>query len=604
MTSGQTSTYPAAAPTTNKAVVEWVEKTAAMTKPDRIYWCDGSEAEKKRLTEEAVAQGILIPLNQQKRPGCYLHRSNPNDVARVEHLTFICTPDKAKAGPTNNWMAPADAYKKLGDLFEGSMKGRTMYVIPYVMGPLGSPFSKVGIEVTDSIYVVLNMRIMTRMGKAALDMLGQSTDFNKGVHSTLDINPERRFICHFPQDNTIWSVGSGYGGNVLLGKKCLALRIGSYLGQKEGWLAEHMLILGVESPEGQTTYVAAAFPSACGKTNFAMMIPPRRFEGWKVFTVGDDIAWMRPGADGRLWAVNPEAGYFGVAPGTSAKSNATAMKCVEKDTLFTNVALTPDGDVWWEGMTDEAPDELTDWQGRPWKKGSKEKAAHPNARFTAPATNNPALSRFANSPEGVPISAIIFGGRRATTVPLVVQSFNWTHGVYLGATMGSETTAAATGAVGIVRRDPMAMLPFCGYDMGEYFGHWLAMREKIAHPPKIFMVNWFRKGTDGSFLWPGYGENMRVLKWVVDRAKGGVGAQETVVGWVPRAGDLDLSDLAIEPEAFKQATNISLSDWKQEIESQGEFFGTVKMPAPLKLQRELLLATIETAQAAQADAAE
>jgi phosphoenolpyruvate carboxykinase (GTP) len=581
----------------NKAVMAWVQEMASLTKPERIQFCDGSEAEKKRLTEEAVAQGILIPLNQEKRPGCYLHRSNPNDVARVEHLTFICTPDKDQAGPTNNWMAPDEAYKKLSALFDGSMKGRTMYVIPYVMGPIGSPFSKVGIEITDSIYVVLNMRIMTRMGKAALDMLGDSSDFNKGLHSTLDLDPDKRFICHFPQDNTIWSVGSGYGGNVLLGKKCLALRIGSYLGNQEGWLAEHMLILGVESPEGQTTYVAAAFPSACGKTNFAMLIPPRRFEGWRVFTVGDDIAWMRIAPDGRLWAVNPEAGYFGVAPGTSAKSNPIAMKTVERDTLFTNVAMTPDGDVWWEGMTDEAPAELTDWQGRPWKRGSKEKAAHPNARFTAPMVNNPNLSRQASHPEGVPISAIIFGGRRATTVPLVVQSFNWTHGVYLGATMGSETTAAATGAVGVVRRDPMAMLPFCGYNMGQYFNHWLAIREKIAHPPKIFMVNWFRKGADGSFLWPGYGENMRVLKWIVDRALGHVGAQETVVGWVPRAGDLDLSDLAIEPQAFRAATEINLGDWRKELDSQAEFFGTIgdAMPAALKLQRELLMATIDAA---------
>jgi phosphoenolpyruvate carboxykinase (GTP) len=583
------------APTTNKALSSWVEEMAALTKPDRIYWCDGSEDEKRRLTEQAVSEGVLTPLNQQKRPGCYLHRSNPNDVARVEHLTFICTPTKEEAGPTNNWMAPADAYKKLSALYEGSMKGRTMYVIPYVMGPLGSPFSKVGIELTDSIYVVLNMRIMTRMGKAALDMLGDSNDFNRGLHALLDVNPERRFICHFPQDNTIWSIGSGYGGNVLLGKKCLALRIGSHLAHREGWLAEHMLILGVESPEGQVTYVAAAFPSACGKTNFAMMIPPKRFEGWRIFTVGDDIAWMRPGADGRLWAVNPEAGYFGVAPGTSAKTNLTAMQCIRKDTIFTNVAVTPDNDVWWEGMDVEAPAGLTDWQGRPWDKNGKEKATHPNARFTAPAKNNPHISKAANDPDGVPISAIIFGGRRATTVPLVMQSFNWTHGVYLGATMGSETTAAATGAVGIVRRDPMAMLPFCGYNMGEYFGHWLHMRTRIAQPPKIFMVNWFRKGKDNSFLWPGYGENMRVLKWIVDRARGLTGAQETVVGWVPRPGDIDLSGLAIEPEHFRAATDINLNDWQTELESQREFFDQIgpTMPKALKLTRELLMANIE-----------
>jgi phosphoenolpyruvate carboxykinase (GTP) len=583
-------------PTKHKALLAWVDEMAKLTKPDRIVWCDGSEAEKERLTREMVAAGTLIPLEAKKRPGSYLHRSNPNDVARVEHLTFICTPTKDEAGPTNNWMAPADAYQKLSALFDGSMRGRTMYVVPYVMGPLGSQFSKVGVELTDSPYVVLNMRIMTRMGKVALDMLGEDGDWNKGLHSILDCNPERRFICHFPQDNTIWSVGSGYGGNVLLGKKCLALRIGSYLGRREGWLAEHMLILGVTNPEGQTTYVAAAFPSACGKTNFAMLIPPKRFDGWKVHTVGDDIAWMRPGADGRLWAVNPEAGYFGVAPGTSMKSNATAMRTIARDTIFTNVAQTPDGDVWWEGIDTPAPEGLIDWRGNKWD--GKDKAAHPNSRFTVPMTNNPHLSRAANDPEGVPISAIIFGGRRASTVPLVMQSFNWAHGVYLGATMGSETTAAATGAVGVVRRDPMAMLPFCGYNMGDYFSHWLQMRTRISAPPKIFMVNWFRKGDDGSFLWPGYGENMRVLKWIVDRSWGFRGAQETVVGWVPRPGDIDLSGLDIEPERFRAANDINLDAWKSELVSQGEFFDQIgpTMPKALKLQRELLLANIEASQ--------
>ena len=580
--------------TRNKDLLGWVRESAALLKPDRVVWCDGSEAEKERLTKHAVDTGVLIPLNAKKRPGCYLHRSNPNDVARVEHLTFICTPTKDEAGPTNNWMAPDEAYGKLTQLFDGSMKGRTMYVIPYVMGPIGSPLSKVGLEITDSVYVVLNMWIMTRMGKAALDMLGDSNDFNRGLHCTGDVNPDRRFICHFPQDNTIWSFGSGYGGNALLGKKCLALRIGSYLGKDEGWFAEHMLILGVESPDGQMTYVTGAFPSACGKTNFAMMIPPKRFEGWKVWTVGDDIAWMRVGKDGRLWAVNPENGYFGVAPGTNFASNPNAMKTIAKDTIFTNVAMTKDGDVWWEGMDGEVPDELTDWQGRPWKKGSTDKAAHPNARFTAPMTNNPALSKQVNDPDGVPISAIIFGGRRATTVPLVLQSFNWAHGVFLGATLGSETTAAAVGQVGVVRRDPMAMLPFAGYNMGEYLQHWLDMQAKIPYPPKLFQVNWFRKNKDGKFLWPGFGENMRVLKWIVDRAHVRTTGQETVLGWVPKAGDLDLSGLNISSEQVDEATSIHPEEWKKELSSESEFFTMLGKTAPktLELQRELLLSRL------------
>jgi phosphoenolpyruvate carboxykinase (GTP) len=580
--------------TRNKALLDWVRDCAALCQPDRVVWCDGSEGEKERLTKYAVDTGVLIPLNPQKRPGCYLHRSNPNDVARVEHLTFICTKTKDAAGPTNNWMAPEEAYGKLTKLFDGSMKGRTLYVIPYVMGPIGSPLAKVGIEITDSVYVVLNMRIMTRMGKAALDMLGDSGDFNRGLHCTGDINPERRFICHFPEDNTIWSFGSGYGGNALLGKKCLALRIGSFLGKDEGWFAEHMLILGVESPDGQMTYVTGAFPSACGKTNFAMMIPPKRFAGWKVWTVGDDIAWMRVGKDGRLWAVNPENGYFGVAPGTNFASNPNAMRTIAKDTIFTNVGLTKDGDVWWEGMDGEVPDELTDWQGRPWKKGSTEKAAHPNARFTAPMTNNPVLSKHANDPDGVPISAIIFGGRRATTVPLVLQSFNWAHGVFLGSTLGSETTAAATGKVGVVRRDPMAMLPFAGYNMGQYLQHWLDMQEKIPYPPKLFQVNWFRKGKDGKFLWPGFGENMRVLKWIVDRAHVRVGGQETPFGWVPKAGDLDLSGLDIPAEKVDEATHIDPAEWKQELTEEGEFFEMLGKASPetLQLQRKLLLSRL------------
>jgi phosphoenolpyruvate carboxykinase (GTP) len=573
---------------------------ARLCQPDHVVWCDGSETEKRKLLQQAVDDGVLIPLNPKKRPGCYLHRSHPNDVARVEHLTFICTPTSEEAGPTNNWMAPDEARAKLGKLFDASMRGRTLYVIPYVMGPLGSPFSKVGIELTDSIYVVLSMRVMTRMGKGALDMLGQSDDFCRGLHCTLDVNPDRRFICHFPQDNTIWSIGSGYGGNALLGKKCLALRLASYQGREEGWMAEHMLVLGVESPEGQMTYVAAAFPSACGKTNFAMLIPPRRFQGWRVWTVGDDIAWMRVGSDGRLWATNPEAGYFGVAPGTSVQSNATAMKVIGHDTIFTNVALTKDGDVWWEGLTPEPPPGLTDWKGNPYDPASGEKAAHPNSRFTAPAANNPALSRHVNDPEGVPISALIFGGRRATTIPLVLQSFNWLHGVYMGATMGSETTAAAAGQVGVVRRDPMAMLPFCGYNMGDYFQHWLEMRGKIPTLPKIFMVNWFRRGADGRFVWPGYGENMRVLRWIVDRALGQVGGRETPVGWVPREGDLDLSGMNIESEDFREATAIRVDEWKKEIRMQGEFFDTLRpfMPKALDLQRELLEGSLEYGTAA------
>jgi len=579
----------------NEGLLAWVREMAAMCAPDRVVWVDGSAAEKAALTAQAVAEGVLTPLNPEKRPGCYYARSNPNDVARVEHLTFICTPTKDEAGPTNNWMAPDAAYAKLRGLFTGAMKGRTMYVIPYAMGPIGSPYTKVGVELTDSIYVVLNMGIMTRMGARVIDMLGGSDGWNRGLHSTLDVNPERRFICHFPQDNTIWSVGSGYGGNVLLGKKCLALRIGSYLGRTEGWLAEHMLILGVQGPDDkEPTYVAAAFPSACGKTNLAMMIPPAQLAGWKVWTVGDDIAWMRVGPDGRLWAINPEAGYFGVAPGTSMKSNANAMASIARDTLFTNVALTDDGDVWWEGMEGPVPETLTDWQGRPWKKGSPDKAAHPNSRFTAPMANNPALSPHADDPQGVPISAIIFGGRRSTTVPLVMQSFNWSHGVYLGATMGSETTAAAVGKVGVVRRDPMAMLPFCGYNMGRYFGHWLAMQQRIANPPKIFQVNWFRQGKDGRFLWPGFGDNMRVVKWVIDRAHGRVGAQETPLGWVPKAGHLDLTGLDLSHEQVDAATHIDLDEWREEFALQGEFFKTLgdDMPAVLRLQRELLMARI------------
>ena len=588
------------APTTHAALLAWVDETAKLTKPDKIVWCDGSEAEKKRFTEEAVAAKVLIPLDQKKWPGCYYHHSSQTDVARVEHLTVICTPTKEEAGPTNNWMAPAEAYAKLSGIFDGSMKGRTMYVVPYIMGPATSPFSKVGVELTDSVYVALNMGIMTRMGKVALDRLGTGGEFNKGLHSVADCNPDRRWICHFPQDNTIWSVGSGYGGNALLGKKCLALRIGSYLAKNEGWMAEHMLILEAESPTGEKQYVAAAFPSACGKTNFAMMIPPATFKGWKIRTVGDDIAWMRVGEDGRLWAVNPENGYFGVAPGTNRKTNPNAMESVRKDSLFTNVARTKDGDIWWEGWDTEAPDELIDWKGDVWKKGSKDKAAHPNSRFTAPATNNPALSPSVDDPKGVPISALIFGGRRSTTVPLVMEAFNWTHGVYLGATMGSETTAAAVGLKEGVRRDPMAMLPFIGYDAGSYLQHWLDMQSRIPNPPKVYMVNWFRKDQAGKFLWPGYGDNMRVLKWILDRAAGRAGAQETLLGYTPKAGDLDLTGVDATAEQVAAATKIDLGEWQEELESQAEWFEKLgkTMPKPLVLQRDLLLERVKAARAA------
>jgi phosphoenolpyruvate carboxykinase (GTP) len=578
----------------NANLLAWVEECARRTQPDRVAWCDGSEEEKRHLTALAVSQGVLTPLNQQKLPGCYLHRSDANDVARVEHLTFICTDTREEAGPTNNWMPPHEAYQRLGSLLSGAMRGRTMYVVPYLMGPPGSPMAKVGVELTDSVYVVLNMRIMTRMGTVALDHLGDSNGFNHGLHSTLDLDPEKRFICHFPQDNTIWSVGSGYGGNVLLGKKCFALRIGSYLGRLEGWLAEHMLIMGVEDREGETIYVAAAFPSACGKTNFAMLVPPRSLDGWKVWTVGDDICWMRPGPDGRLWAVNPEAGYFGVAPGTNRATNPVAMETIRRDTLYTNVAMTPDGDVWWEGKDDDVPEELVDWRGQPWRRGSAEKAAHPNARFTAPMANNPRLSPRANDARGVPISAIIFGGRRSTTIPLVLQSFNWVHGVYFGATLGSETTAAATGRVGVVRRDPMAMLPFCGYDMGHYLGHWLDMARAVTSPPRFFQVNWFRKGPDGEYLWPGFGENMRVLAWIIDRVRGrGVGV-ETPFGWMPRLDDIDRTGLDVAPESLRAALALHREEWLREAEDQADFFRRLAptLPRELSLEREMLLARL------------
>ncbi|HWF18815.1 MAG TPA: phosphoenolpyruvate carboxykinase (GTP) [Verrucomicrobiae bacterium] len=577
--------------TANPNLLAWVQSQIELCQPDSVFWCDGSEREKDSLTAEAVAQGVLIKLNQKKLPGCYYHRSNPNDVARVEQCTYICTETRDEAGPTNNWVAPGEMYQKLRDLSCGAMKGRTMYVVPYLMGPAGSPMTKVGVELTDSIYVVLSMRIMTRMGNVALEHLGNNDDFNRGLHCMLDVNPERRYICHFPQDNKIISVGSAYGGNVLLGKKCLALRIGSYLARKQGWMAEHMLILGVQSPKGEKTFVAAAFPSACGKTNFAMLVPPAHFKGWKVWTVGDDIAWMKPGADGMLYAINPEAGYFGVVPGTNSKSNPNAMASMSRDTIYTNVALTPDLDVWWEGKDGPPPKECLDWRGNKWTPASREKAAHPNSRFAAPMMNNPMLAPEANDPKGVPISAIIFGGRRSDTMPLVYQAFDWIHGVYIGAMMGSEMTAAASGVIGQVRRDPMAMLPFCGYHMGDYFQHWVTMRKLIKHPPRVFHVNWFRKDERGEFLWPGFGDNMRVLKWIVERCEGRAHADETALGWMPRIKDFDLDEMpGYSREQLERVQSIVPEEWHRELLLQEELYMKLysHMPKELVFQRQLL----------------
>lgn len=575
--------------TSNVYVKDWVDEMAKLTQPDNIVWIDGSEEERERLTKQALATGELLELNQDELPGCLYHRTAQNDVARVEHLAFICTEKKEDAGPTNNWMEKTYAYAKLGNLFNGSMKGRTMYVIPYLMGPAGSKFSKVGIEITDSIYVVLNMRIMTRIGKVALDHLGDSNDFVRGLHSKGEIDPNKRYICHFPEDNAIWSIGSGYGGNVLLGKKCFALRIASYLGKKEGWMAEHMLILGLESPDGDVSYIAAAFPSACGKTNLAMLVPPEHFEkqGYKVWTVGDDIAWLRIGEDGRLWAINPEAGFFGVAPGTSMKSNPNALLTTRKNTIFTNVALTEDKTVWWEGMGTPAPAKAKDWKGNDWTPDSKEPAAHPNSRFTAPASQCPSISKDWENPNGVPITAIIFGGRRAKVAPLVYQSFDWNHGVFVGASMASETTAAATGAVGVVRRDPMAMLPFCGYNMGDYFAHWLEMGKRIPNPPKIFNVNWFRTDKNGKFIWPGFGDNLRVLLWILKRCKGEVDAVETPIGYLPKPEDIELAGIEdeVSMDILNELLSIDNDAWTEEVKGQEEFLAKFdRLPEEIRNQ--------------------
>jgi phosphoenolpyruvate carboxykinase (GTP) len=548
----------------------WVDEVAAMTTPERILICDGSETERDQLIKESLATGELIELNQQKMPGCYLHRSAPHDVARTEHLTFVCTEEKDDSGPNNNWMAPEAAIAKLTTLFKRSMKGRTMYVVPFLMGPKGSRFSKVGVEITDSKYVVLSMRIMTRMGQIALDHLNGADDFTRCLHSLGDLSPDRRFIMHFPERNTIWSIGSGYGGNALLGKKCLALRLASWLAKKEGWMAEHMLILGLEDPQKKMHYVCGAFPSACGKTNLAMLVPPKSMPGWKATTVGDDIAWLRPGSDGRLWAVNPEAGFFGVVPGTSHRTNPTAFNMIQSDTIFTNVALRPDGTPWWEGHDDPAPATAVDWQGRPWTPAATEKAAHPNSRFTTPAANCASLSPEFDNPEGVPIDAILFGARRQRRIPLVYQARNWQHGVFLGATLSSETTAAATGRVGMLRRDPMAMWPFCGYNMGDYFRHWLEMGASVAAPPRVFRVNWFRTNEAGRFLWPGFGDNLRVLKWILDRCDGRGSAVDTALGEVPTLDAIDRSGLNVADTDMADLLKVDPAEWVEAVATQEE----------------------------------